>query len=473
MGAFQHHIKTLKTQTSAKCCRACQILHPCNSWNWFHATRDKDAKLCSLSRWMFAPLSVNATKTNCDSGGVDPQEEHYSTMIFAKEAERLIAANAHEAADAAMFMYLAWQAVHGPETVPDRFRAPYSDQASPHYIEWERRQIYEAMVSALDEGIGRVTQALKQHDMWKNTFILFLSDNGGPLPYSNNYPLRGGKFTNWEGGTRVRSFVHSPNAELLPTSRRGAKYDGLLHVTDMYQTLMALASVELPEGGTGPVDFDGFQQLPQLQWGSASLRTEVLYAPLVNGLNPEHCEDWDVACGAALRMGDYKLIRGYPGDARQLPPPEGLSQANDKGDYKVHGGDGCNYASGAGCPCHHLNAGPCLFNVVHDPSESEDLASRPEHAERLTLMLERLDELSASPMPRTALLGQAKSDDIALQCRFVEREGCFEPYGELIPWVSTSAEPTQLPSASKAAPSRPHLIIMVAEILVIVPSHPR
>ena len=67
---------------------------------------------------------------------------------------------------------------------------------------------------------------------------------------------------------------------------------------------------------------------------------------------------------------------GYPGDARALALPNASSappaMLNQSGGGP--GPDGCNYTTGKGCPCHHLNTGPCLFDVVTDPEESRDLS---------------------------------------------------------------------------------------------------
>jgi arylsulfatase B len=64
--------------------------------------------------------------------------------------------------------------------------------------------------------------------MWNNTLLVAAADNGGPLGSANNYPLRGGKMTNWQGGTRANAFV---SGGVVPFKQRGKKLTGI----DTYQ----------------------------------------------------------------------------------------------------------------------------------------------------------------------------------------------------------------------------------------------
>ena len=249
-------------------------------------------KLCAL---MSTANKVNPGKTQCDSGTKGPPgeqpEEDYSALIFAKEASRLITRHAevYTPQGIPMFMYLPWQSVHGPEESPSRFVDMYGDPTDKaHYIADVARRTHQGMVSALDEAIGNVTATLKETGLWDNLFIWFTSDNGGPLPGANNFPMRGGKFTDWEGGTRVRAFVHG-SRQLLPLERVGTKFDGMMHACDVYRTFLELASITLPHngddvtgGGTGPVAFDGYNQLEALRSGNASMseRHEVSFCSI-------------------------------------------------------------------------------------------------------------------------------------------------------------------------------------------------
>ena len=70
------------------------------------------------------------------------------------------------------------------------------------------------MVAALDESVLNITIALEEKKLMNDTIIIFTTDNGGAaghmeLNVASNYPLKGGKFTVWEGGIRAVGFVYS------------------------------------------------------------------------------------------------------------------------------------------------------------------------------------------------------------------------------------------------------------------------
>ena len=101
--------------------------------------------------------------------------------------------------------------------------------------------------------IKNITDALKNQGLYDNTVIVLSADNGGtsvhtpPVYGSSNYPLRGYKFSYFEGGIRAASFIHSP---LLPKSVKGTRNSVLMHISDWYPTFCYLANITSDDGFT-------------------------------------------------------------------------------------------------------------------------------------------------------------------------------------------------------------------------------
>jgi arylsulfatase B len=120
------------------------------------------------------------------------------------------------------------QVMHAPNEVTAEFSSLFDAEAyTPGYA------IYNGMGAAADSLFGNTTDALKSLDMWNNTLLVAMSDNGGPAGVdggnANNWPLRGGKKTEFEGGVRVNAFLAGG---FLPASLSGASRDGYIHVCD-------------------------------------------------------------------------------------------------------------------------------------------------------------------------------------------------------------------------------------------------
>merc|ERR1712232_1139573 len=126
-----------------------------------------------------------------------------------------------------MFMYLALQNTHGPIQAPDEYCSMYN-------FDLEKRNTFNAMVSVVDRTVENVTAALHRTGMWSNTVLVWTTDNGSPTQVAgSNDPLRGSKGSDWEGGTRVPTFV---TGGLLPPAMAGRSLDGLVTIWDYFAT---------------------------------------------------------------------------------------------------------------------------------------------------------------------------------------------------------------------------------------------
>ena len=168
-----------------------------------------------------------------DNGpAVHLQGTAYEEILFTNHTLQAILS--HDVS-APLFLFHAFHLVHTPLQVPQETLDLFA------YIDFPQRQLYAAMVYYMDQVIGQIVEALKQKAMYDNSLILFMSDNGGPLynPGSaSNFPLRGGKFADFEGGVRVNAFA---SGGVIPSDRRGKTLESLIHIADVYATLIGLA----------------------------------------------------------------------------------------------------------------------------------------------------------------------------------------------------------------------------------------
>jgi arylsulfatase B len=204
------------------------------------------------------------------------------TDAFAREACDFI--ERHERQP--FFLYLAYNAVHSPMQATDDSLKKFA------HIEDIHRRIFAAMLSHLDDSVGKVLGQLRDSGIEENTLVVFLSDNGGPTKEltSSNTPLRGGKGELWEGGIRV-PFLVSWKSQ-IPAGKVLAAPVGSIDAT---ATALHLAGASVPKAAP---PLDGVNLLPLLTGGP----TEVPERPLF----------WRVGNKHALRLGDWKLIRRDP-----------------------------------------------------------------------------------------------------------------------------------------------------------------
>ena len=328
-------------------------------------------------------------------GGRRDYDGMYATDVFADRAVDVIEA---EAADHPLFLYVAFNAVHGPLEADEADVAAFEAAFLPESD--STRATFAAVALAMDRAIGRVVDALKATGAYENALVVFASDNGaipGQAGGGSNWPLRGGKFSAWEGGVRVPAFVHSP---LLPAHMRGAVYDGLFHVADWLPTIAAAAGAAVDSG-------DGVSHYGALFADGPAPRSELLVHVDVYGIE---LEPLGFSTGAYLE-GDLKLV--VDAVAASICSPDSAvyreqaqcdpSLSNVYGWVRDGDGDYADYFTATG-----------LFDVVADPGETTDLsAARPDDFDRLYAKFQRA--VRGLPAPEYALPARAEIDDAYLR----------------------------------------------------------
>ena len=209
-----------------------------------------------------------------DNNWVVPEEEiTYTTDMFTDKALSFIEKNKNRP----FFIYLSYNAVHTP------LQAKESDLERFPNIHDKNRKTYAAMMASLDDGIGKLMNALKANGIDDNTLVFFLNDNGGATNNaSDNGRLRGMKGSKWEGGIRVGYTMRWPKQ--IPAH---LTYNKPVSSLDILPTALSAA------GSADEFETDGVNLLPYLK----------------NRKTPHRDLFWRRGVAAAVRSGKWKLIR--------------------------------------------------------------------------------------------------------------------------------------------------------------------
>ena len=139
-------------------------------------------------------------------GGAKGYRGNYSTHVYTERAVALIAEHAAMGGGAPLMIYLAYQNVHlacgdakAAKGGMGGVQAPCSTVALFPTVATDTFKVQSANMLELDRGVRRVTAAMGAAELWDNSVTILVSDNGGPLDHTTNWPLRGGKHTFWEG----------------------------------------------------------------------------------------------------------------------------------------------------------------------------------------------------------------------------------------------------------------------------------
>lgn len=201
-------------------------------------------------------------------------EPEYLTDAFARESEAFLVRNKERP-------FVLFASFNAPQ-------APY--EASPAYLQRfpnlkGQKQAYAAVVSALDDAVGRILATLAREGLAERTLVFFTSDNGAPPDGGpgRNEPFAMGKGYLFEGGQRVPLLVRWPGRVSA-----GTRIAAPVSQLDLAPTLLALAGASAPAAG----ELDGLDLAPLLAGASA----------------PERTFFWKQGASAAIRKGDWKLV---------------------------------------------------------------------------------------------------------------------------------------------------------------------
>lgn len=216
------------------------------------------------------------------------------------------------------FLYTAFNAVHYPMHAPRKYVERFPT------LEPER-QMYAAMLSAGDDGVGEIVKALEQTGQRENTLIFLLGDNGAtrekraglnqqPATAGKNTPYRGFKFSTFDGGMHVPALVNWP--ERVP---KGKFLEEIVMTADILPTVCQLTGAKIPADRT----LDGRNIWPVLTEGAVS---------------PHEYVCWTEGPQLAIRRGDWKLVLngivhdGTPAGEKPLEGDDAVFLSNLKED---------------------------------------------------------------------------------------------------------------------------------------------
>jgi arylsulfatase A-like enzyme len=232
--------------------------------------------------------------------------------------------------DKPWFLYVPFNAQHAPLEAPKKYLDRFPNVTD------EKRRTFSAMMSAMDDAVGRILEKVRAMKQEENTIIFFLSDNGGPTASttSRNGPLHGFKATTWEGGVRVPFCMQWKG--VVPA---GKIYDHPVIQLDILPTVLTAAGVKIDPAWK----LDGVDLIPYLTGTDDGKPHETFY--------------WRFGQQMAIRHGDHKLVIGNGGSGK-----------------------------------------PELYNLVKDIGETKDLAAaKPEKAAELQKLWDAWNAEQAPP----------------------------------------------------------------------------
>lgn len=240
--------------------------------------------------------------------------DYWQSGAFLTEAltqEALKALDKAKAYNQPFYLYMSHYAIHVPIDKDMRFYEKYKKKGLS-----DKEAAYASLIEGMDKSLGDILDWLEENGEADNTLILFMGDNGGyasgagwreqPL-FTQNYPLKAGKGSAYEGGIREPMIVCWPHVV-----KPGTQCDEYVMIEDFYPTILEIAGIE--EYDT-PQPIDGISFVPLLKQTGNPSAGRSLYWNVPN--------IWDeqgpgIGATCTIRQGDWKLIYFYEKGKKEL-----------------------------------------------------------------------------------------------------------------------------------------------------------
>ena len=198
------------------------------------------------------------------------------------------------------FLYLPHYAVHQPiagkPEVINKFQKKNSQLLK------QNNATYAALISSVDDSLGRIRETLKKLQLSENTIIIFTSDNGGLLNVTDNSPARAGKGSAYEGGIRVPFIVYWPNNSTANSTNATP-----IQTIDIYPTVLEMSGI-----AAQPTMVDGLSLASLIKSHTPLARTDLFWH------YPHYHKSGGATPHSAIRSGDYRLVHFYEDNRDEL-----------------------------------------------------------------------------------------------------------------------------------------------------------
>ena len=248
----------------------------------------------------------------------DGPEGEYLTDRIGDETVKFIEDNQNSP----FFAYVPFYSVHTPIQSKEQYREKYLNKTSDKY---HNRSDYAAMIQSLDENVGKILNKIDELNLSEKTLIIFTSDNGGIRDISNQFPLRAGKGSYYEGGIKV-PLIFSWKNKIKSQSK---SFERVVNI-DFFPTLKSILDYK-----NDNLELDGVDLSPIFKEEKIEERALYFHFPIyLEAYNVQKDNGFDpifrTRPGSVIIKGDWKLHHYFEDNNLELYNLKNdISESND------------------------------------------------------------------------------------------------------------------------------------------------